>query len=668
MQRQDAADAPSGLRLELLGPFSLSRDGQPLALPTSRKLRALFAYLALAPRPQGRSHLCELLWETPKDPRGELRWCLSRIRHAIDLPTRHRVITEDDTIALDLAGCRVDALEIAQATQAGLDTLTLERQQTLATLYRGDFLEGLDIDDSPTFGSWLTAQRRRLRGSRIALLEQLANRLPAEQAHAALEAWLQLAPFDRRAHQRLLTMLAQGGHMREGEEHLAAAAAQFEAEGLDWTPIREAWRAARAEAERAPPGRVDIALPSPRLDEAQGRTASRRAAIAVMPFADESAAPREHGGAADALAHDVTTRLSKLRSMFVIAQGSAFALHERRIGPEQAGRMLNVDYVLSGSLHRLGNRFRVAVELTETRSARIIWSEILNYPLDDAFLVLDEIGNKIVASVAGEIESIERERAILRPPNSLDAWEAHHRGLWLMYRFTRTDNEQAQHFFKTAVRLDPSFSRAYAGLSFTHFQSAFQGWATRQQEIERAFESAGKSLMADDRDPAAHWSMGRALWLRGHNSQAVAELQRAIDLSPNFAMGHYALAFVQAQTGDAEAAIASSRYSQNLSPFDPLLFAILGARALALVRLGRYEEAAQWALKSASRPNAHAHIHAIAAYTLALTGALDQAREKMAAVRRVLPNYSVNDFLDSFHFEQDGETLFRRAAEHTGMA
>ena len=330
--------------------------------------------------------------------------------------------------------------------------------------------------------------------------------------------------------------------------------------------------------------------------------------------------------------------------------------------------MLNVDYVLSGSLCRLGSRFRITVELTETRTAHIIWSEILNHPLDGAFQVLEDIGNKIVASVAGEIETVERNRAILRPPNSLDAWEAHHRGLWHMYHFTQADNERAQHFFAIAVRLDPTFARAYAGLSFTHFQNAFQGWVRRGPEIERAFETAGQSLMADDRDPAAHWSMGRAHWLRGSNGQAVAELERAIDLSPNFALGHYALAFVQAQAGDAAAAIASSDYSRNLSPFDPLLFGMLGARALALARLGKYEEAASWAVKAAARPNAHPHIFAIAAYTLTLAGSLDAARVHAAAVRRARPGYAVADFLSTFHFEADGEALFRKAARQLGMA
>ena len=111
-----------------------------------------------------------------------------------------------------------------------------------------------------------------------------------------------------------------------------------------------------------------------------------------------------------------------------------------------AGGMLNVDYVVSGSVLRDDKRLTVAVELVETRTARIGWAEIFNYKPNDAFLVLEEIGNRIVASVSNEIETIERNRAILKPPNSLDAWEAHHRGLWHMYLFNKADNEQARHF------------------------------------------------------------------------------------------------------------------------------------------------------------------------------------------------------------------------------
>lgn len=654
-------DGAASMQVQLLGALRIQRDGVVLALPSSRKVRGLIAYLALAPHPVSRSHLCELLWDVPDDPRGELRWCLSKARRVLDEPARRRVHTHADAVALDLTDCLVDAIAINHAIQQGIDTLDVDRLRALEALFQADFLEGLEMDRNPAFGAWLAAQRRRFRGCHTAVLEHLVARAGDDEAPRFLEKWLELAPFDQHVHECLLGSLARRGAVREAEEHLAATTRLFESEGIDARALRDAWRSARAQAD-APARVLTVAPPAGAALDLAAAT-SRRASIAVMPFVDRAAGPDPRGGAADALAYDVITRLAKLRSMFVIAQGTVFALHERDVGAEQAGRMLDVDYVVSGSVQREGTRIKVTAELTETRSARILWTESFNQKLDDAFEVLNEIGNRIVASVASEIELIERNRAILKPPGSLDAWGAHHRGLWHMYRFNSADNERAQHFFETAVRLDRTFSRAYAGLSFTHFQNAFQGWGERESEIERAYQAAGHSLMADERDPAAHWAMGRSLWLRGAHEQSVLALERAIDLSPNFAMGHYTLAFVHSQTGDAQAAIAYSDHSRKLSPFDPLLFGMLGARAMALVRLGRLDEAAEWGLQAAARPNAHAHILAIAAYCLALAERPDEARAHLAAIRRRLPGYRVDDFLTAMHFDARGAELFRNAAK-----
>jgi TolB-like protein len=277
-----------------------------------------------------------------------------------------------------------------------------------------------------------------------------------------------------------------------------------------------------------------------------------------MPFVDRSSAVLVRGGMADALAYDVITRLAKLRSLFVIAQGTMFSLHERGIGAEEAGRMLNVDYVVSGSVRVDSNRLTVTVELIETRSARIAWAEVYDQTSDTALLVLEQIGNQIVAAVASEIETLERNRAWLKPPDSLDAWEAHHRGLWHMYQYRQADNEKARHFFLSALRQDPTFSRAYAGLSFTHFQDAFQHWGARDSAMEQAYAAAAQGILADERDPAVHWAMGRALWLRGQVDESVSALTQSIDLSPNFALGHYNLSFVHSIAGDARAAIKSA--------------------------------------------------------------------------------------------------------------
>lgn len=658
------------LRVRMLGPLELRRAGEIVPLTASRKVRALLAYLALAPRGATRTQLCELLWDAPSDPRGELRWCLTKLRRLVDDPGRPRVLADAETVRLDLSDCFVDAVEAARASAEGVAALAADEARALAALFEGDLLDGLEVDRSPAFGAWLTGQRRRFRNTCVALLERLATSAPGEDAFGYLEKWLQLAPFDRRAHAMLLAALARAGRMREAEQHLETAAKQFEGEGLDFAAIRHAWRDVRSDGNIGEHSATVVPASSlaPASDPGEGIAAPpRRASIAVMPFVDAFAASGVPGGVGDALAHDVITRLAKLRSLFIIAQGSVFALKERRVGAEDAGRMLDVDYVVSGSVRRHGERLAVTVELVETRTARVAWAEIFDQNLDDAFQVLEEIGNRIVASVAGEIEMIERNRAVLKPPSSLDAWEAHHRGLWHMYRFTRADNEQAAHFFRAALSLDPAFARPYAGLSFTHWQNAFQGWAEREPEIRRALEAAGQGMLADDRDPAAHWAQGRALWLQGRHDESVVELEHAVDLSPNFAHGHYTLAFVQSQAGDPLAAISASDRSRHLSPFDPLLFGMLGARAMALVRLGRFEEAAAAAVKAAARPNAHAHIFGIAAFSLALAGLLDEARVHAAAIRRSAPGYTVADFLRAFRFDAEGEARFCEGARRVGM-
>jgi TolB-like protein/tetratricopeptide (TPR) repeat protein len=390
----------------------------------------------------------------------------------------------------------------------------------------------------------------------------------------------------------------------------------------------------------------------------------QRGSIAVLPFADVSAIVATHGGVADALVYDVITRLAKLRRFFIIAQGTVFALRERRLGPRASGRFLNVDYVAAGVVRRIGQRLTVTVELLETDSGRIVWAEAFDRPFDDVFVILGEIGDSIVASINVEIRTLERNRAILKPPDSLDAWEAHHRALWHMYRFNKADNELARHFFEMATRLDPTFARAYAGLSFVHLNNAVHGWAERKTETERAYAAAGQSLMADDRDPAAHWAMGRALWLRGRFDQSVAELDEAVQLSPSYFQGHYSLGFVQATTGDPTLALSSAEYAQRLSPHDPMMFANLAVRAMALARLGRFEEAADLGARAAARPNAHVQALAVAAYAAMLAGRRNEARSYLAQAHHLQPDYSFEDFLRAFQFGPQDEALFRSAAKN----
>jgi tetratricopeptide (TPR) repeat protein len=304
-----------------------------------------------------------------------------------------------------------------------------------------------------------------------------------------------------------------------------------------------------------------------------------------------------------------------------------------------------------------------------TSDGRLVWAETYETLLANTFDVLGPIAAKIIGSLIAEVETAECSRAMLRPPNSLNAWEAYHRGLWHMYRFTGPDNERAQQYFERAIKLDPTFSRAHAGLSFTHWQDAFHFKAAdRQSEADCAFDAAGRSLLADHRDPAAHWAMGRALWLRGEDAASLRELEQAVALSPNFASAYYAMSFVQSQTGDPQAAIEATNITCDLSPFDPMMYAICAARACALFRLGCYEEAADWALRSSRQPNAHAYARALSALILAAARHLEEARCGMRLVHNLRPGLSINSVLSSFRLLKDQDCAFRSAANQIGMA
>src|SRR5688500_679300 len=199
------------MRFRLLGRLELSRAGNEVGLPASRKVRALLGYLVLASRPVTRSQICELLWDAPNDPRGELRWCLSKIRGLIDEKGRKRVLADGSTIRLDLADCFVDTRQVAHAPEHGIQKLGVEQQQALAALFGGELLEGLEIARSPMYDAWITAERRRFRGIQTVLLENLVRALPGEAAAPYLDEWLRLSPFDRHAHELLLTSLARRG-------------------------------------------------------------------------------------------------------------------------------------------------------------------------------------------------------------------------------------------------------------------------------------------------------------------------------------------------------------------------------------------------------------------------------------------------------------------------
>ena len=337
---------------------------------------------------------------------------------------------------------------------------------------------------------------------------------------------------------------------------------------------------------------------------------------------------------AQGLTHDLITRLGRARWLFVIARGSAFRFADAH-DPQEAAARLGVRYIVQGAVQAAPPRIRIHAVLVDTTTRAEIWSEHYDRGLDDLFAIQGDISDAIAGAIEAQIEQAERGRSLLKPSESLDAWEAYHRGCWHMYKFRAEHYEEAERYFRRSIELDPSSPRPFAGLSFVHWQRAFlELRPDRAGEIARARELAEEAIALDPRDPQGYHALGRAYHIAGDLTASERELQNAVDLNPSFALGHYSLAFSLFFGGLTEESLNSVSRAQRLSPYDPMGFAMSALKAMDLARIGEFEEATRLISLAARQSNAHYHILALAAHIHRLAGEAEAAATYLARAPR----------------------------------
>src|SRR5205814_7201065 len=206
-----AARKAAVLEIKVLGELQVLRDGTATALPPSRKTRALLAYLALTQCPHRREQLCEMFWEVPDDPRGSLRWSLTKIRPLIDEPDFPRLMADRQSIELRTGELEIDFYSAQRCADASsLATGDLARA---ASAFRGPLLADLELPDNGDFHSWLLGLRedaRRLQAKILGLLIERLGASPEEGLRYAREL-VRVDPFDETAWAQLITTLASSG-------------------------------------------------------------------------------------------------------------------------------------------------------------------------------------------------------------------------------------------------------------------------------------------------------------------------------------------------------------------------------------------------------------------------------------------------------------------------
>jgi TolB-like protein len=469
-----------------------------------------------------------------------LRQTLSAIRKALGEQAAKSLTTNNESITLDSDRVWIDVKELEQ----NVDSTGSDELETLTGLYRGELLEGLNINE-PEFEQWLSAERERARSTVFQLLSQLIERM--EQDHRIEEAikygakLLAMDPLQERIHRKLMGLyMAQGRHdvalnqfehcRRELDEQLNV---QPEKATLDMVmDIRSRRRvmadedggnAAPIQTKHTAADQETPAIPSAPLPD--------KPSIAVLPFTNMSADP-EQEFFSDGISEDIITELSRFAELFVIARNSSFMFKGAALDIREIGIKLGVRYLLEGSVRKAANRIRVTAQLIDATTSEHIWAERYDREIIDIFEIQDELTRSIVSTIKGRVDVDLAKYAALKPTNNLSAYECVLRGQHLVHKYNEEDFAAARTILKKAIDLDPNYARAYGWLAYVDVHESLY-WQMTAENISRAIQIGTQGLALDNNDSRCHLALGVSFLFNAQHEKAEHHFLKASLLNPN---------------------------------------------------------------------------------------------------------------------------------------
>jgi adenylate cyclase len=264
--------------------------------------------------------------------------------------------------------------------------------------------------------------------------------------------------------------------------------------------------------------------------------------IAVLPFQNMSN-DKNQDYFADGIAEDVITDLSKISELFVIARNTSFQYRGGALDLSEVGRKLGIQYILEGSVRRSGDQVRITAQLIDSTTGGHVWAERYDGSLADVFSVQDKVTSQIISAMKLKLTPTERQAVKLHGTNKPAAFDAYLRGLRLLSARERLDadgNRAAQSAFEEAIRIDPEYALAYAGLGWAKMLYHETIYISDGKSRVEALELARKSIALRD-NALAHRILAREYfsflnyWTFSTRKMdhAVIELEAAAQLQPN---------------------------------------------------------------------------------------------------------------------------------------
>jgi serine/threonine protein kinase/Flp pilus assembly protein TadD len=270
--------------------------------------------------------------------------------------------------------------------------------------------------------------------------------------------------------------------------------------------------------------------------------------IAVLPFVNMSS-DKENEYFSDGLAEELINCLSRIQGLHVAARTSAFSFKGRNEDVRKIGEQLNVQAVLEGSVRKSGNRLRISTQLVKVADGYQLWAETYNRQLADVFEIQDEIAQSITTAL--RVVLTEQDRHVLEAGQTSDvqAYDCYLRARQYFHQFKRKSLEYAREMYLQALKIDPSYARAYAGLSDCCC-FLYMYWDASQTNLEQADSASKKALELGPDLAEAHVARGLAVSRSKQYDEARREFETALKLDPKLFEACYFYARVCFAQGD----------------------------------------------------------------------------------------------------------------------
>jgi TolB-like protein/class 3 adenylate cyclase/Flp pilus assembly protein TadD len=388
-----------------------------------------------------------------------------------------------------------------------------------------------------------------------------------------------------------------------------------------------------------------------------------RLSIVVLPFSNIGGNP-EQEYFVDGVTESLTTDLSRINGAFVIARNTAFTFKGKAVEVKKLGRVLNVRYVLEGSVQRSGNRLRVNVQLVDAETGNHLWAERFDKPVADLFDMQDEIVSRLANALDAELIAAEARRAELSVHP--DATDLVFQGrAWLNKGLIPDYMAQARRFFEEAITLDPENVEAMVGLARV---DALTGAAIMTDDWSARFSSAEttltKALSLAPNHALAHMLLGIVQVFTKRMAQGIAHCEHALALDRNLASAHSVIGAAKVFLGRGAETEAHVNEALRLSPRDTLAHRWMAFLGFAKAQLGADAEALVWMRRSLDANRNTSITYFDLASALARLGALDEARTVAQAGLALDPSFTIRRYRDATNARSDIPTFLAWCERH----